>query len=155
MKKIYQISLILLLIIVIAGCVSFSEAPGCNNSPFIGGCFGTHLIKNLTVEPEISCLKIESNNCNNGVIEILNYCEENVTIAGIKMEEKRINEYGTVIPSDLTIDPIRKPSGEIIVNNTLGNYGNYEPTFDDFITINGTVGNTSIKISYVKTKSLC
>ena len=140
-------------IITISGCINeISEAPGCNHSPFLGGCFGTHIVKNLTVEPEISCLKFELTNCNDEGISVLNYCEEPVTIGGMKLEERRINERGTVIPSRTMIDEERTPSGEIVVSNVSKPY---KPDFDDLITINGTVGNNTVKISYIKTKSLC
>jgi len=149
-----EFNLILLLAIISSGCITISEAPGCNGgllkSMFAGGCFGTHIIRNLTIEPTISCLKIYANNCDDGVLEIASYCSEPVTIAGIKMEERR-GSNGTFLPAILVIDPVRTSSGEIIVNTSAS----YKPSFDDFITINGTVGNTTIKISYIKTKSLC
>jgi len=147
-------------IITISGCINeISEAPGCNHSPFLGGCFGTRIIKNLTVEPEVSCLKIEANNCNDDGIRIVNYCMEPVIVGGIVLEKSQLNEYNRTVASDngiVEIDAERTSSGEIIVRSDRdSDFKPYEPEFDALITLNGTIGNTSIEISYVKTKSLC
>ena len=57
-----------------------NPAPGCRESFGFGGCFGTTVILDLSMEPESECLEIEVNNCNGGGLDVDNDCQEDLVL---------------------------------------------------------------------------
>ena len=149
---------VVLVAVMISGCIDppeSNEAPGCGFTLFGTGCYGKHIIKDFVVEPEFECLKIDVNNCNNGELEIVHNCTEDVTIGGLGIDPMEINEQGSYMYVYNYIDAYRTSTGELAVNFTQGVGDPYKPAFNDSITIDGKVGDREFQISYVKTKALC
>ena len=120
-------------------------APGCyQNQLFMGGCFGVNKIRNLRVEPEIGCLKITTNNCNGGILEISNDCKEAVSIGDqILPPEKYYYSYW-----------MKDENGNIVEgSDETGKY--FYPLEDESIVVNGRAGDKEFTVSYTRTKALC
>ena len=77
--------ILIISIIFISGCI----AP-------MGGCNSEYQIKELKIEPEISCLQIEANSCNGGVLEGYNYCNETVMIGNHIIPPSNIAAISTI-----------------------------------------------------------
>lgn len=82
------------------------QAPGCIKSAglTIGGCFGKTLIKDLQIAPEIPCLRISVNNCNGGVLEIGNNCEEDLRLADLLLPYVRASRVESEVKVKLFMD---------------------------------------------------
>ena len=74
----------LLLALVAAGCgpKRDSPAPGCAGSGGFGGCAGKTVILDLQVENAPACLTIRVNNCNGGILDVNNQCDEAAILGG-------------------------------------------------------------------------
>lgn len=114
-------------------------APGCNQQPGImGGCFSTFIIKDVKLEPNISCIHISENSCNSPTIEIFNYCNESIFI---------INQ---TIPK---VGSFQSPNGGV---SSLTIFTATEsPMENKDIKVDGELGNDTFEISFILTKDLC
>jgi hypothetical protein len=135
-------------ILLLSGCiVRDSPAPGCVESigiPGVGGCFGKTAIVNLSLEATPACVVVEANNCNGGVLEIRNACEETM----------RLGEIEISASSSVSLD-IRQAAGSIEVFETDSNFSEYIPETDQRIDIAGTLGDQAFSLAYTKTQPLC
>jgi hypothetical protein len=141
---------VLLLSIFVGGCVKEdSPAPGCvefwGPAP-MGGCFGKTVILDLKVEPEIDCLTVEVNNCNGGVLNVVNDCSAPLVLGGVEIE-----------PSDglVSLDVLEKDDGQYLLTYTGGNFALYTPQEDERIEVEGILDGQRVKVSFTKTKELC
>jgi len=134
--------------LILSGCiVKDSPAPGCIESigiPSAGGCFGKTAIVDLDVLSAPECVVVEANNCNGGVLEIRNTCDEAIQLEGIE-----------ILPSRLISLDMKEAEGSIEVLETDSNFSQYIPDVDKRIEITGVVGNQTIKLAFTKTKPLC
>ena len=150
-----RLALILLVLASLAcaasGCVLVkdSPAPGCREywgiAP-MGGCFGKSVITDLTVEPELDCLSIEVNNCNGGILEISNDCDESFVLGGVVIE-----------PSEhcVGLDVLAREDDTHLLTRTDSNFSDYIPDEDEHIELVGILGEQEVSVSYVKTCTLC
>jgi len=150
-KPLLIICVLLLLLGMAVSCVvKDSPAPGCVKYLFgcsmIGGCFGKSVIKDLKVEPAIDCLTIEVNNCNGGVLEVTNNCDETFVLGGFEI---RPHEYC------LGLDVSGKEDGLWVLTKIASNFSVYIPEEDELVELVGSLGNQKIRVSYIKTKKLC
>jgi len=137
-----------LMVLLLSGCiVKDSPAPGCIEylgAPPVGGCFGKTAILDLRVEPAEACLEITVNNCNGGVLEIHNGCDETFTLGGV-----------TIAPGDRTsLDVVSKGTGHTLVE-VSSNFSTYVPEVDERVELVGTLGGQEVKVSFTKTRKLC
>jgi len=147
-----QILLVLTLFILLTlSCSLFvpieddNPAPGCRQGFGMGGCFGTTVILDLSVEPEIECLEIEVNNCNGGVLDVDNDCQEAFVLEGIE-----------ILPSEYAIlDVVEKDAGSYSFIQVYSNFSDFIPQEDRAITISGYLGEQETTISFSKTAPLC
>ena len=155
LKGILARGLILLLVLMLlpaaVACVIVkdSPAPGCVEywgMPMIGGCFGKSVIEDLRVEPMMDCLKIEVNNCNGGILEVSNYCDEPFILGGVEIGPSGHN---------VGLDVLGKEDGSYILTATGSNFSDYIPEEDELIELVGMLGNREVRVSYVKTRKLC
>jgi hypothetical protein len=116
---------------------------GC--SP-IGGCFGKSVITDLKVEPAIDCLTIEVNNCNGGILEVTNNCDETFVLGGVEITPQEYN---------VGLDVLGKEDGLWVLTKTGSNFSDYIPQEDELIELVGTLGDQEVRVSYTKTKKLC
>jgi len=139
---------VILCMLILSGCiVKDSPAPGCIESigiPSAGGCFGKTAIVDLEVLSAPECVVVEANNCNGGVLEIRNTCDEAIQLEGIE-----------ILPSRLMSLDMKEAEGSIEVLETDSNFSQYIPDVDERIEITGVVGNQTIKLAFTKTKPLC
>ena len=145
--------LVLVLLVLSSGClkVKDSPAPGCvkylGPAPF-GGCFGKSVITDFRIiTPIPSCLSIGTNNCNGGVLEISNSCNESLVLGEVKIE-----------PSEryVGLDISNKEGGRYLLNRTEGNFAKYIPQNDEQIVVFGMLGmDWPVEIQFTKTKNLC
>ena len=134
-----------------SGCVLVkdSPAPGCREywglAP-VGGCFGKSVITDLKVEPEVDCLSIEVNNCNGGILEISNDCDESFILGGVVIE-----------PSEhcVGLDVVAQQDGTHGLTRTDSNFSDYVPEEDEQIELVGILGEQEVRVSYVKSGRLC
>lgn len=150
-KSLLSLSVLLLLLSAVAGCVvKDSPAPGCDEYMFgcapMGGCLGKSIIKDLKVEPAIDCLTIEVNNCNGGVLEVTNSCDETFVLGGVEITPQEYN---------VSLDVLGKEGGLWVLTRTASNSSVYIPEEDELIEPVGTLGDQRITVSYTKTKELC
>lgn len=124
-----------------------SPAPGCIQrigcSP-MGGCFGKTIIQDLQIENAPACLQVTVNNCNGGVIDVDNTCEDRFTL-----------DDNVVEPGDLMSFDIRQDGSEFSLIPVASNISEFIPSFDQAIDLYGKLGDQSIKISFTKTAPLC
>ncbi|MFH1587563.1 MAG: hypothetical protein ABID38_06935 [Candidatus Diapherotrites archaeon] len=114
---------------------------GILSSGCMDGCgWKDSYITDLRVEPSIPCLSVSVNNCNGGVLEIINDCDENFEI-GDALIYSNYND---------AIEIVRNPKGQTLVMESNGNYTSYVPDEDIFLSANGNIGEKIISISYVK-----
>lgn len=151
MKPRYFYGVILVLAVVglifISGCINEtdSEAPGCGSAGIVPtGCLGKSTIKDVKIEPPVECLKLRANNCNGGVLGIENRCSEDLEIGGkiIYADSYKLVEF------------VRDQEGKKFVIEPPGNFDSYNPEDEDLLSVNGTLGEKEVTISYVK-KNVC
>lgn len=141
---------VVLLALLLSSCIvtKNSPAPGCVKSiglPTMGGCFGKTVILDLTIEPEHECLVITVNNCNGGVLEVDNSCQETLVLEGVE-----------VPPSDrVSLDVIEGENGMVSLSDVGGNFSNYIPEEDKSIALTGLLGSQQIRVAFTKTAQLC
>ena len=134
----------------LSGCivVKDSPAPGCVESigfPMAGGCFGKTAILDLAVEPEVECLDIDVNNCNGGVLEVRNGCDEVLVLGGVE-----------VSPADyVSLDVVEGEDGGYGLADVSGNFSDHVPEADRKVEIIGTLGTQEIRLAFTKTAKLC
>jgi hypothetical protein len=138
------------LMLLLGGCivVKDSPAPGCVEFigfPSVGGCFGKTAILGLAVEPENECLTIAVNNCNGGVLEVHNACDETLVLGGVE------------IPSSdhVSLDVVAGDDGEYRLTEVSSNFSDYVPEADREIEVAGTLGEQEIRLAFTKTARLC
>lgn len=146
MKTIAMLCLALLL----SACIvtKDSPAPGCIQTigfAGAGGCLGKTAILDLNVEPERECLSIAVNNCNGGVLEVQNSCQETLLLGGVEIP-----------PSDyVSLDVVEAPDGAYSLLDVSGNYSDYVPQEDQHIVLTGLLGSQEIQVAFIKTAQLC
>ena len=140
----------LLATMLVAGCMvkKDSPAPACieywGPSP-MGGCFGTTAILDLKVEPQFECLEITVNNCNGGILEVSNTCADTLVLDQI-----------TIHPGERYVGlDLDKQNGEHVLLPVDSNFSQYVPEEDEFVEMEGMLGDREVRISFVKTKALC
>lgn len=125
-----------------------SEAPGCTRVLFgisAGGCSGTTVIRDVQIEPQIECLKkVAANNCNGGMLEFSNFCEKALIFGDVA-----INDYVN------SLDVIRDDAGNWIAVESTGNFTQEIVEKDTRITLNGTLGDQEVTLSFTKSAPLC
>ena len=135
--------------IALTGCIRVhnSPAPGCVRyiglAP-MGGCFGTTVIQDLAVLPETACLEFQINNCNGGVLEIVNRCAEPLTLAGLEVGA------GERTGADLVED-----GGAYTLKAISSNFAEYIPPEDVDVALSGRLGEKDIAVTFTKTAPLC
>lgn len=145
-----RISVLLVALILASACIRIkdSPAPGCveyiGPAP-MGGCFGKSVIKDLRIEPQTPCLRLKVNNCNGGVLEAENTCDDTAYIGGHEFRPS----------SRFAFEIVRDENGGFSAAPARGNFASYKPAQDESLRVGGVIGNTSITISYTKTKELC
>lgn len=138
------------LALLLSACIvtQDSPAPGCIKSvglPMSGGCFGKTAILDLSVAPEIACLDIAVNNCNGGVIEIDNDCQETLTLGGVEIP-----------PTDyVSLDVVEGEDGTYTLRDVSSNFSDYVPPEDRRITLSGRLGEQAVEVTFIKTALLC
>ena len=147
MIKMLKLKIILIIsIIFISGCIT----------P-MGGCNSEYQIKELKIDPEISCLQIEANNCNGGILSGYNNCEETVIIGNHIIAPKTIERRGLNHDMGTYIEAKKDKNGNISIIEGIsvingGNIsGEYLPEKDEWLDIKGKIGEKNITISYFKT----
>ena len=149
-KRLLTLSLLLLSLSTVAGCIvrKDSPAPGCVKywglAP-MGGCFGKTVIMDLKVEPAIDCLTIEVNNCNGGVLEVSNSCDETFVLGGVEITPQEYN----------VVDVLGKEDGRYLLTDTYSNFSDYIPQENEEIELVGSLGDQEVQVSFIKTKKLC
>ncbi len=112
----------------------------------MGGCFGKTVIMDLEVEPAIDCLTIEVNNCNGGILEVSNLCNESFVLGGIEIKSQDRN---------VGLDVLGKEDGRYLLTVTYSNFSDYIPQENEEIELVGTLGDQEERVSFIKTKKLC
>ena len=112
----------------------------------MGGCFGKTVIMDLEVEPSIDCLTIEVNNCNGGVLEVSNSCDEPFVLAGVEITPEEYN---------VGLDVLGKEDGRYLLTATYSNFSDYIPQENEEIEFVGALGDQEDLVSFIKTKKLC
>lgn len=124
-----------------------SPAPGCIQrigcSP-MGGCFGKTIIQDLQLENAPACLQVNINNCNGGVIDVNNTCEDRLTLGGT------VIEAGESATFDMRQDGV-----EFSLIRIASNISEFVPSSDQAIELNGKLGDQRVMISFTKTAPLC
>jgi len=131
--------IVILLVLLLSSCIvtEDSPAPGRIRSiglPTMGGCFGKTAILGLTVEPENKCSAITVNNCNGGVLEVVNSCQETLVLDGVEISSS----------DHVSLDVIEEDDGTTSVNDVGGNFSDYVPEENKSITITGLLGSQEI-----------
>lgn len=134
--------------LLVIGCRLFggedSPAPGCRQG-LGGGCWGRTVIENFEVQPEIECLRIKSNNCNGGVIDVYNGCETVLTLGSFEIKP---GEYPV-------FDLLESGEGDFELLEISSNFSEYMPEVDKQVTIHGVFEGQPLTISFTKTAPLC
>jgi hypothetical protein len=142
----YKIILGLLLTILLCGCVL--RPPGCIHTPFAGGCSSKAEITDVVISPASTCISIDINRCN-GFLMIHNGCSSDVLFRDYLIKPNETVD-GQIIPSS---------DGDRLIflysRNEDKYYSVYQPVFARSFKVNGTVGNQSFTLSYIKTGPLC
>jgi len=99
----------------------------------------------LAVEPETECLTIAVNNCNGGVLEVHNGCDETLVLGGVE------------IPSSdrVSLDVVEGDDGEYRLADVSSNFSDYVPEADTTIDVAGTLAEQEIRLAFTKTAKLC
>jgi len=141
---------LLLLPSVVIGCVVVkdSPAPGCIERwgiPMAGGCFGKSAVLDLKVTPPVDCLTVEVNNCNGGILEVQNNCDEPLALGGVTIE-----------PSAFAgLDVSGEGGGGHTLTETASNFSAYVPQENEAVELVGALGELEVQVSFTKTKKLC
>ena len=141
----------LLVVVAAAGCgvKQDSPAPGCVEywgiMPMTGGCDGRTAIIDLKVEPVQSCVTIEVNNCNGGVLEVDNRCAGSLELGGKTIAAGQVS---------VSLDLVEEGDSYKLVR-VYSNFSDYVPTQDETVTILGTQGGQEIRVTFIKTRALC
>ncbi len=135
--------------LLLTGCIVIREspAPGCRRAigfPAMGGCHGKTVIADLVVEPEIACLSISANNCNGGVLSIVNACEEPLALDGQEVQ-----------PGDRASFDVAEEDGRYSLRRSHGNVSTYQPAANVEIELAGRLGERSLRVRLTKTAPLC
>ncbi len=136
-----------LAMLALGSCIiSDSPAPGCRRTigPVMGGCSGKTAILDLAVEPPQTCLQIEANNCNGGVLTISNGCAEALTLGGV-----------TVAAGERETLDIVEVNGGWGLMPTAGNFALTIPAADTPVELIGDLGGQAITVRFTKTAPLC
>jgi hypothetical protein len=150
MRRTWPIFLITaVLVVLMMSCRLFAgednPAPGCRKSFGMGGCFGTTVILDITIEPEIECLEIEANNCNGGVLEVRNTCQETLILDDFEIP-----------PMDsISFDVIEEADDSYSLVDIYSNFSDFIPEENKAINISGMLGSQEIKLVFTKTAPLC
>ncbi len=137
------------LALLLLGCIVIhdSPAPGCVKrlgvAP-LGGCQGKTIITGLHLQPQPTCLTLEVNNCNGGVVEATNSCTRSVQLDDL------------ILPAatTLTFDVVPQEDGYVLTE-TAGNIARTIPTHDLVLTFTGRLGSVPITLTLTKTAPLC
>ncbi len=105
------------------------------------GCFGGSSIDNIEIRPSSDCLKITSNNCNGGVLEINNKCGSDLELGSLKVPA------GSYESADVRA----KEGDHYILMASAGNYADYSPEKDEKVTVKGKLGDNDLLLSFIKT----
>lgn len=146
MKKTFILAVALAIAIFIIFTILFFPSK-------LGGCFGTAGIENLVVEPAIPCLSIKANNCNGGVLTIINTCREELTVGDLKINRTSFPD-GKENFRENTVELIKDSENNNVAIKSRGIYASYYPSEKETMRISGMIGNSSFNISYVKNPEL-
>ncbi|MFC1510163.1 hypothetical protein ACFL49_00695 [Candidatus Omnitrophota bacterium] len=138
------------------GCMEFDKK-GCHQC-----CHGITIIKDLKVEPEISCLKIEENNCEGGMLGVVNECQDKLILAD------KVFPFGSLMPTRggmveqynaerivYYLELVESSKGEVVVQLLDDNYSKYIPDEQKHFQIKGSIKGQVFNMSYVKTTAFC
>jgi hypothetical protein len=148
-QRVFSLSAVALMLLLLCGCIvaKDSPAPGCIEYigfPMAGGCFGKTAILDLSVDPEEECLDITVNNCNGGILEVDNRCNEAFVLGGV-----------TIAPGDRAgLDMTKEGNGHALVE-VSSNFSDYVPESDESVQIAGTLGSRAVWVRFTKTGKLC
>ena len=84
------------------------------------------------------------NNCNGGVLEVRNACEEAVELGGVRIEPQ----------GSVGLDVVAEGDEHALVG-VGSNFSEYVPEADERIELIGTVGEQQVRVSFTKTAKLC
>lgn len=156
MHKVKSVFGILFLVIIVSGClVKSSPAPACNKyfPPIIaGGCSSKYAVIDIKMDPQISCLGFDYNNCQKPELYLTNGCEEPVYINGNEIS-KRYSLVGSAAEMRI-ISEVKRRSGEDVLDSYFAGFEGY-PNENKEYTLNGVVGDEKFTISFTVTKELC
>ena len=136
------------LLVTTAACISLKEkspAPGCRRSFGMGGCNGKTIIKDVTFGPQIDCLIITGDNCNGGILDVRNRCDEDLVI------NDQIISAGEYCSFDVT----EGAEGQYDLLLVDHNISLFTPEQDIPITFNANMGEQQIIIHFVKSAPYC
>jgi len=151
MKNIHPVFLIIItcgLFLLTSCIINDSPAPGCVEYLLIapmGGCNGKTIITDLELEGFPECAKVTVNNCNGGVLEVINDCTETFTLSNFEVAPGESVSLDIQPAEGDSFDLIRIPS----------NFSDYTPPEDQFIKFIGSIGDQTLTISLTKTAPLC
>jgi len=131
-----------------AACISpetESPAPGCRQSFGMGGCNGKTIIKDVTFEPRIDCLVISGDNCNGGILDVHNDCDEDLTI----------NDHVVPAGKFTSFDVIKDAEGQYDLVVIDHNISIFIPEQDMPLTFEANLGEQQIDIHFVKSAPYC
>ncbi len=124
-----------------------SPAPGCvrwlGHAP-LGGCQGKHVITQLEVQGAPACLTVTANNCNGGMLEVTNACDQPLVLDGATLAAGERAGWD-VLPTEegFRLVPV------------AGNFAQFLPAHDTEVVLRGQVGQTPIEVRFLKTGPLC
>jgi hypothetical protein len=148
-QRVFSLSAVALMLLLLGGCivVKDSPAPGCIEYigfPMAGGCYGKTAILDLSVDPEEECLDITANNCNGGILEVHNGCNEAFVLGGV-----------TIAPGDRAGLDVTEEGNEHSLVEVSSNFSEYIPESDERVQIAGTLGSRAVWVTFTKTGKLC
>ncbi len=124
--------------------------PGCLTvKGAIGGCNGKTQIEAAKVSPE--CLEVSVNNCNGGMIELINKCKADIWLGSLVLPyfEKKDDR----IP--VWFELYRDLGGKIRARLEKEPGAGYVPKKAEKLKLEGKVGKKRLVLSYTKTGLLC
>jgi hypothetical protein len=110
-----------------------------------GGCFGKTVILDFSVEPNPACLTITANNCNGGVLEVDNACQETLILDGMEVPPA----------TSVSLDIAETAEGKHVLREVQSNFSSYTPDVNTGIIITGKLGPRAITVTFTKTRPLC
>ncbi len=135
--------------LLITGCgipYHISEAPACTRYigiPMWGGCFGTTIVRDVTLEPASDCVRITANNCNGGTLVVRNRCEATLRFGEV------------VFPPASGLDTVRDDNGNWIAVENGSNFTCEVVEQDTRVTLTGYLGDQPVTLSFTKSEPLC